>query len=77
MFLPNVSAAVANTALLPITVGVPKFALALVITSKVTLVPLANASVNAKFMYKAVPSPMSLATPKSTVLVDTAVDVTA
>tara|TARA_B100000214_G_scaffold170736_1_gene122723 strand:- start:628 stop:828 length:201 start_codon:yes stop_codon:yes gene_type:complete len=45
MFLPNVSDAVATAVLLPITVGVPKFALALVITSKVMLVPFANASV--------------------------------
>jgi hypothetical protein len=77
MFLPNVSDAVTIAALLPITVGEPKFALALVITSNVTLVPLANASVIAKFMYKVVPSPISLATLKSTVFVETAVVVSA
>ena len=76
-FLPSVNAAVRIASLLPITVGLDKLALALVITSNFTLVPFANAVVTAKFIYKAVPSPMSLAVPKSIVSVDTAVVVIA
>ena len=76
-FLPTVSAAVRTALLLPITVGLDRLAFALETTSNVTLVPFANAVVTAKFMYKAVPSPTSLATPKSIVLVENAVVVIA